>query len=61
MDLLNFAKTVNQFALMLILGLVLVLIAEPQLAGRWKAERDIAYDAIWMTHVGDCDCTESFD
>lgn len=52
------ARTVNQLALMLVLGLGLVLAVEPRLAGRWAAERDVAYDAIWMTYVGDCDCTE---
>ena len=61
MDLYSVARTINQFALMLILGLVLVLIAEPRLAGKWEADRDIAYDKIWMTYVGDCDCTSSFE
>ena len=35
--------------------------ADPKLVGRWLADVDIAYDAVWMDYIGDCDCTESLE
>jgi len=55
------ARTFNQLALVVLMLLVMVLIADPRLAGTWLAERDVAYDHIWMTYVADCDCTDSLE
>lgn len=55
------ARTFNQLALAALILVVMVLIMDPALAGTWMAQRDIAYDAIWMTYVADCDCTASLE
>ena len=55
------ARTFNQLIITVLLMLVMVLIADPRLAGVWMADRDIAYDASWSTYVGDCDCTSSLE
>lgn len=51
------ARTFNQLVLTVLLLLMMFLIMAPWMVGTWQAQRDIAYDQIWMTHVGDCDCT----
>ena len=47
--------------LVVIMFLIVVMIADPKLVGRWLADVDIAYDAVWMDYIGDCDCTESLE
>jgi hypothetical protein len=54
-------RTFNQFVLAALALVIVWLIMDPSLAGTWMAQRDIAYDRIWMVYVADCDCTESFD
>jgi hypothetical protein len=54
-------RTFNQFVLAALALVTVWLIMDPELAGTWRAQRDIAYDTIWMTYVGDCDCTDSLD
>jgi hypothetical protein len=54
-------RTFNQLAIAVLLLVVMFLIMDPELAGTWRAQRDIAYDAIWMTYVADCDCTDSLE
>lgn len=51
----------NQTALAVLILTVVYLILDPRMAGAWLAERDIAYDQIWMTHVGDCDCGDTLE
>ena len=29
----------------------------PASIGEWQAQKDIAYDTVWMQWIGDCDCT----
>lgn len=29
----------------------------PESIGKWQAQKDIAYDTVWMQWIGDCDCT----
>lgn len=53
------ARTFNQLVITVLLMLVLFLVMAPGIAGTWMAQRDIAYDAIWMNYVADCDCTGS--
>lgn len=55
------ARTFNQLALAALIPVVMFLIMDPKLAGTWMAQRDIAYDAIWMTYVADCDCMGSLE
>ena len=52
------ARTINQIVIAVLLVMILVFIMAPGLVGTWQAERDVAYDKIWMTYVGDCDCTD---
>lgn len=62
MDQLYYAaRTFNQLALVVLIFVVVFLIVDPELAGTWMAQRDVAYDRIWMNYVGDCDCTSSFE
>jgi hypothetical protein len=54
-------RVVISLWLVLIMFLIIVMIADPKLVGRWLADVDIAYDEVWMDHIGDCDCTESLE
>lgn len=40
---------------------LLVIVFAPETVGHWLAQKDIAYDTIWVEWVGDCDCTEPLE
>jgi hypothetical protein len=62
MDQLYYAaRTLNQLVISVVLALVLCFVMAPGVVGTWMAQRDVAYDRIWMNYVGDCDCTSSFE
>ena len=57
-EFLDIIRVVISIWLVLIMFLIVVMIADPKLVGRWLADVDIGYDVIWMDYIGDCDCTE---
>jgi hypothetical protein len=57
-DIYYAARTINQLVIAVLLVVMVFFIMAPGWAGTWLAERDIAYDKVWGTYVGDCDCTD---
>jgi hypothetical protein len=58
-------RNMRDFAIFLLVMYVLVVAVtarmNPEWVGHWLAQKDVAYDTIWMEWVGDCDCTESLE
>jgi len=58
-------RNMRDFAIFLLVMYVLTVAItariNPQWVGRWLAQKDVAYDTIWMEWVSDCDCTESLE
>ena len=58
-------KTIRDIAISLFLIYTMCIMfwarVYPDQVGYWQAQKDIAYDSIWMEYVGDCDCTEALE
>ena len=56
-------KNLRDFSIFLVLMYALAVSiwirTSPEQVGHWLAQKNIAYDSIWMEYVGDCDCTEA--
>lgn len=44
-----------------VIVLIAVVLFNPEAVGHWQAQKDIAYDSIWMEWIADCDCTEPLE
>lgn len=55
----------NEYLNILLKVWVLILMGlawdNPEWIGHWMAQKDIAYDSIWMEYIADCDCTEPLE
>ncbi len=58
-------RNMRDFAIFLLVMYVLTIAINarlnPEWVGHWIAQKDVAYDTIWMEWVGDCDCMEPLE
>jgi hypothetical protein len=57
----NFYHYFKTVCLLLVSLVAFIAVISPERVGEWEAQRDIAYDRVWMEWVGDCDCTEPLE
>lgn len=58
-------RNMRDFAIFLLVMYVLTVSITarlfPDQVGHWLAQKDIAYDSIWMEYIADCDCTNPLE
>lgn len=58
-------RNLRDFAIFILVMYVFALLIaarfNPEWVGHWQAQKDIAYDSIWIEWIGDCDCTEPLE
>ena len=58
-------RNMRDFAIFLLVMYVLTVAITarlfPDQVGQWLAQKDIAYDSVWMEYIADCDCTKPLE
>lgn len=61
----TYIKTLMRIQIMLTFaffsGVAYAALRNPELVGYWQAQRDIAYDSIWIEYISDCDCAQPLE